>query len=263
MEKNQNTTGSLENKRYCEYCGKLMDKYGEILIDGQIKRINFLCNCYIKAYEKEQEETRRKERRLYLERFFANSEMGECFENCSIENFQVLKGTEESYEITKEFIENFEEKIKAGSGIVYLGTYGNGKTHLASAIYNYAKANEYPVIFHTMPTLMMRFNRTYNDSDETEYDLVDLLIEADLLVLDDMGAEKWSEKVQERLFAILSGRYNHRKSTIITANFVDLEEMKAHIGERVFDRLVERCEFVLNKAKSYRMEVAKLRRLVK
>jgi len=63
--KDQNMTGLSENRpKYCEYCGKLMDKYGEIMIDGQIKRINFLCNCYIKAYEKEQEEAKRKERRL-------------------------------------------------------------------------------------------------------------------------------------------------------------------------------------------------------
>jgi DNA replication protein DnaC len=259
---NQNMIGSFGNKRFCEYCGKEMNKYGEIMIDGQIKRINFLCDCYIKAFDKEQEEEKRKARRLYLERFFANSEMGRRFENCSLLNFQVLQGTEESYEATKEFIGSFDDKIKEGSGIVFLGTYGNGKTHLASAIYNHAKAKEYPAIFHTMPTLMMRFNRTYKEDDETEYDLVDLLIEADLLVLDDMGAEKWSEKVQERLFAILSGRYNHKKSTVITANFISLEEMENHIGGRAFDRLVERCDFVVNKAKSYRVEIAKLRRII-
>ena len=63
---------------------------------------------------------------------------------------------------------------------------------------------------------------TYNRSvDETEMDVLAPVLQADLLVLDDLGAERTSEWVQETLGLVVNTRYNERRPTIFTSNLVD------------------------------------------
>jgi DNA replication protein DnaC len=81
---------------------------------------------------------------------------------------------------------------------------------------------------------------------------------ADLLVLDDIGAEKTTEWVEETMNLIVNTRYNERRLTIFTSNFLDIPDdaeptsLVFRIGHRMRSRLHEMCEFVQMDGADYR-----------
>src|SRR5260370_17356042 len=81
---------------------------------------------------------------------------------------------------------------------------------------------------------------------------------ADLLVLDDLGAEKTSEWVEETMNLIVNTRYNERRVTIFTSNYEDIPDdtdpnsLLFRIGHRMRSRLHEMCEFVIMDGADYR-----------
>ncbi len=252
MKTDRLSTSSSATKT-CEHCGYIVE-LRSLTVAGMKLTIPVSCDCAVRAYEREQREQAQRTRRIELERYFNVSTLGNELEQCTTDNFKPRNGTHTSLNTTREFKLHFQEWIDNGRGIIYLGGYGNGKSHLAAALYNHARKEELPAVFCTVPMLMMRLNKTYQGEGESEYDLIELLAGADLLVLDDLGAERRSEKTEERIFALLNDRYNFQRSTVITCNFNDEDELRKWIGGRVFDRLLERTEMVLNTATSYREE---------
>ena len=92
---------------------------------------------------------------------------------------------------------------------------------------------------------------TYDPVDRTsEVQVLRPVIDADLLVLDDLGAEKTSDWVEETLNLIVNERYNQRRATIFTSNYEekedrdDPESLLARVGFRMHSRLYEMCEFL-------------------
>jgi DNA replication protein DnaC len=83
-------------------------------------------------------------------------------------------------------------------------------------------------------------------------------MQADMLVLDDLGAEKTSEWVEETMNLIVNTRYNERRLTIFTSNFPDIPDdtdpnsLLFRIGARMRSRLHEMCEFLPMDAADYR-----------
>jgi DNA replication protein DnaC len=81
---------------------------------------------------------------------------------------------------------------------------------------------------------------------------------AELLVLDDLGAEKPSEWVEETMNLIVNTRYNERRPTIFTTNYPDLPDdddintLKVRVGFRMHSRLHEMCEFLEYEGGDYR-----------
>src|ERR1044071_7198631 len=87
------------------------------------------------------------------------------------------------------------------------------------------------------------------------------VMEADLLVLDDLGAEQTSEWVEETMNLIVNTRYNERRHTIFTSNYDDTpddagdhvaETLKERIGFRIHSRLHEMCDFLEYDGADYR-----------
>ena len=92
---------------------------------------------------------------------------------------------------------------------------------------------------------------TYNTRvDETEMGILTPIIDADILVLDDLGTEKTSEWVQETLGLVVNSRYNTRRPTILTSNLQDPMDSNDpnsfmfQIGARTRSRLLEMCDWV-------------------
>lgn len=119
--------------------------------------------------------------------------------------------------------------------LVLEGPYGCGKTHLAAAIGNERLANGDMVLFITVPDLLDHLRSTYGPSSEIGYDeMFDRIRGAQLLILDDLGAENPSQWAGEKLFQLLNYRYSHRLPTVITTN-VDLDRIDGRIRSRMLD----------------------------
>ena len=120
------------------------------------------------------------------------------------------------------------------------GPYGGGKTGLAISVLKYRLANGQPGLYSTLPDLLDRIRRTYDrrpgDEGETADRIVRQLQDIDLLVLDDIGAERPTEWVLEKLFQILDARMRNEKETVYTSN-IPMDGLAARLGERIVERI--------------------------
>jgi DNA replication protein DnaC len=126
-------------------------------------------------------------------------------------------------------------------GLLLIGREGTGKTHIAVAILKEAIMKGFTGLYWNVPELFLELRRLMSDdSGITEADLFDEAARADLLVLDDLGAERSSEYVMDRLYVLINGRYQNDSATIITTNRTP-EELRTQIGPRIASRICEMC----------------------
>ena len=114
-------------------------------------------------------------------------------------------------------------------------------------------------LFYDTRDLLRVIRSTYDPSIRTtELEVLRPVMTADLLVLDDLGAEKTSEWVDETMNLIVNTRYNERRATIFTSNYPDIPDdtdpnsLLFRIGARMRSRLHEMCEFVVMDGADYR-----------
>lgn len=137
-------------------------------------------------------------------------------------------------------------------GLLFHGPHGVGKTHLAVGIVRACVERKGARAYFFETRELLRLVRdTYNRSvEETEMEVLAPLLDADLLVLDDLGAERTSDWVQETLGLVVNTRYNARRPTVFTSNLIDGPDSTDprsfvfQLGARTRSRLVEMCDWV-------------------
>jgi len=114
-------------------------------------------------------------------------------------------------------------------------------------------------LFYDLSQLLRVIRSTYNPAVKTsESEVLQPVMRADLLVLDDLGREKTSEWVEETLNLIVNTRYNERRLTLFTSNYdisddvTDPDSLQVRVGFRMYSRLHEMCEFLHLNGADYR-----------
>jgi DNA replication protein DnaC len=142
---------------------------------------------------------------------------------------KVRDNLEGAYRLTREWAE-------APHGwLVLVGKNGSGKTHLAAAAAAYRLERGERVCFANVPDLLDELRATFAPGTPGRFDRVfQPLLDAPLLVLDDLGAQQTSPWAQEKLYQLINHRHLARAHTIVTTN-IELGAMEPRIASRLSD----------------------------
>jgi DNA replication protein DnaC len=189
-------------------------------------------------------EAERKEKRRQQLRALSNLD---AFYSHSFKTFNSrVPGVQEAYHIAVEYAEN------PSGWLFFIGPNGCGKTHLAAAIANQSLEDGAVVLFAVVPDLLDHLRAAFAPDASEVYDqLFAKMREAELLVLDDLGAQQSSPWANEKLFQLLNYRYNMGMPTVITANPKGLQGIDERIRSRLSDVSLVTA-VILDRARDYR-----------
>src|SRR5215212_2926300 len=182
------------------------------------------------------------------------------FLHCAMDNFELIQPSlHRALMNTKKFVEEYPV---VDVGLLYLGRCGVGKTHLAVAALKEIIKKGIAGMFYDFRDLLKEIQDSYNPNTHTsELKILAPIFDADVLVLDELGASKPTEWVQETITHIINKRYNDKKVTIFTSNYLDVkvnpydEALTERVGERLRSRLHEMCKVISITGDDYRKTV--------
>ncbi len=195
---------------------------------------------------------------------FEAANVPERYRDCSFKDFHHLNNP--SLKSARRLAEEFADAYPyVETGLLFLGPSGTGKTHLAIAILNeVTRAKGRPGLYADFSDLLLKIQSTFKtDATESKEDVLTPFAEVELLVLDELGATKPSDFARDMLYALLNTRYNRRRITIATSNYLDelgkgeREKLEDRIGYRLRSRLHEMCRTVHLTGADYRAQVNK------
>lgn len=176
----------------------------------------------------------------------------------TFENFD-----QRSAELPAEEAQNLKQAVSLAEGfsarpegwVVFTGTYGCGKTHLAAAIANrQVQIGGAAPMFIVVPDLLDHLRATFGPHSRVSFDRrFDAVRTAPLLILDDLGTESATPWAKEKLFQLLNHRYSARLPTVITTSrpIEEIEEQDPRLASRMLDHT--RCTPFAILAPSYRV----------
>jgi DNA replication protein DnaC len=133
------------------------------------------------------------------------------------------------------------KQIQKREGLYIYGEVGTGKTHTACAMAKHILEEGFKVVFHNTGDFLEKIRDEYRKTDN-QISLFRETMDFDgIIIFDDLGAEKISEWVQERLYLIINKKYEEMIPMIFTSNS-DMEILSARLGDRTVSRLYEMTE---------------------
>jgi DNA replication protein DnaC len=202
-----------------------------------------------------------------LQRLFQSARIPARYQHCTLANFEETgdqspeseskwKAKGDAQTIIDEFV------TIDGRGLLLVGPVGVGTTHLAVAILReLIERYQVPGLFYQFGALLRRIQDSYNPISQTsELTVLQPVFDADVLVLDELGASKPTDWVRDTMMQIINARYNDKRLTIFTTNYSDRrrnekdtsELLEDRIGVPLRSRLYEMCKTVEIEGEDYR-----------
>jgi len=191
------------------------------------------------------------------------------YEHCTLESYYPKHPSQEAARLLCEkFARDFHPQREGG--ILFIGACGVGKTHLAVAVLKELMEQGVRGLFYDFRDLLRDIQHSWNPvSQSSELEILQPVLEAELLVLDELGANKPTAWVQDTMTHIINSRYNDKRVTIFTSNFPDRtpegrtedpqirreETLIDRVGQRLRSRLYEMCKVVKIEGEDFRMTV--------
>ncbi|WP_263350194.1 ATP-binding protein [Acidicapsa acidisoli] len=245
----------------CQECGGA----GMVLaVDAAGRRVARVCRCQQAAVS---------------EHKVAAARVPKRYQHCILDSFDTTfpkadRSLSKALATARGFVKGYPVETD-GKGLLITGSIGVGKTHLAVGILLALVAEKgAQALFYDYRELLKQIQHSYNPQvNSTELDVLKPVFDAEVLVLDELGAQKPTDWVWDTVALILNTRYNDKRTTIITTNYADLppaaaslsstqravreETLGDRIGERMRSRLTEMCVRLEMNGADFRQGVAR------
>jgi DNA replication protein DnaC len=181
------------------------------------------------------------------------------YENCSFSNYKPEQGNSSQFIAFSLSHRLATDYPAVERGLLFTGPVGVGKTHLSVAILHALIEKGVSCLFYEFGTLLKEIQSSYDETSRTsELKVLDPIFNADVLVLDELGASKTTDWVRDTMMQVIGTRYNDKKLTIFTTNYSDTrrkeieETLEDRVGVRLRSRLYEMCRTVVITGEDYR-----------
>jgi DNA replication protein DnaC len=249
-----------------EECEKCSGAGMVLVVDAAGRRAARVCTC---------QQTARNDHRV------AGARIPKRYQHCSLDSYEVgFRGADPSMRqahlTARRFVDSYPVETD-GKGLLLTGSIGVGKTHLAvGLLLALVEERGAHALFYDYRELLKQIQHSYNPTvNSTELDVLKPVFEAEVLVLDELGAQKPTDWVWDTVALILNTRYNDKRTTIITTNYADLapagsggtiaqratreETLGDRIGERMRSRLAEMCVRIEMTGSDFRQTIGRAR----
>jgi DNA replication protein DnaC len=162
------------------------------------------------------------------------------FKNRRFDNYVVEhEGQAKALKICRMYADSWAKVSAAGTGLIFSGKAGAGKTHLACSIAFEVIEKGGRAKFATVAEVMRQIKGSFaKDSTTTEQQEIDYFSGIQLLILDEVGMDYGTDFNKALIFEILNNRYENVLPTILLTN-LDTPALKDYLGERLVDRMRE------------------------
>lgn len=222
------------SERNCPYCERLIkpiELESEVL--GKI-RVTPACKC---EAEKEMADIKRFEKAKQNGEIHEYSDDDQMVRHATLTGYKPVPGTQRGLQVIQSFTKDIVQW--GAKGIYLFGENGLGKSHLLSASTKELRSQGFSVIY-TTAKLMIAHTRKPNG----KWEYLDAYKAADVLIIDELGAEVPADWEMGELFTVLNGRQD-RRPILYGSNFTvkeleaKFEERQKGWGKRLMERIIE------------------------
>lgn len=226
-------------KKVCKVCGAVTERELKLpRFDGtgeyETRVVHCMCDCEKKAYEEKEKQLKFNDELREIARLKNLSLMDSVLKQARLKIFKVTSENQKNYKIACNYVNNFSEMYRSNTGLLLWGDVGTGKSYTAACI-----ANE--LIDRQVSVVMTSFVKLIQDSFNNDYQ--DFVMNAKLLIIDDLGAERATDYALEKVYNIVDSRYRSGKPVVFTTNLTinQLKENNDVRYKRIYDRIFEMC----------------------
>lgn len=221
------------------HCGKCQTpKQCKVNILGRELTVFCMCKCRSEAHEAEERMRRERERMERIRRLKTEGIQDTAIRNWTFANDD--NSNPAMMDKAMRYYSKWEQMYKQNMGLLLWGNVGTGKTYFAACIAN-------ALLESGIPVMMTNFAKIINAMSGFAIEDKNAYIRAfnkyDLLVIDDLGAERQSDYAQEIVYSVIDARYKHNCPLIITTNMTldEVKNPKNTTYSRIYDRILEMC----------------------
>ena len=227
----------------CGICGETKQTYISVPNPDKSNMAKLLttkaCGCDRKAEEELEAQKKALETSDKIRKLRKVSLIDKKFKDVRFDDLERTPHNEKNLKLCVRYAERFSKMMAENQGLLMWGNVGTGKTYAAAAIANALLDQAIPVVMVSFVEILKEIeaNRTTQEQIES------LLNTADLVIFDDLGAERNSNFALEKVYGIIDSRYRRQLPMIITTNLT-MELMKSEEDIRycrIYDRIFETC----------------------